>query len=145
MTHHFITINGETKTLAEWCREFNIDPQRYYQRKKAGATDEEAFRPVPPRKKSKPSIQDLAAQNGITLQTYYRRRKRGMTREEALTVKRHARIAGKGGAPSESLASQCRSHGITTTTYYKRLHSGMTREEALTFPKYVRRAGKHTD
>lgn len=138
MEHHYITINGETKTLTEWCHERSIDPQRYYQRKKHGATDEEALMPVAPRKKKKPSIRDLAKKNGITLQTYYRRRQRGLNREEALTIKKNSRIKGNRGIVVESLVEKCKKHGITTTTYYKRLRRGMTPEEALTAKKYVR-------
>lgn len=137
MEHHYITINGETKTLAEWCHERGIDPQRYYQRKKHGETDEAALRPVAPRKKNKPSIRDLAKKSGITLQTYYRRRQRGLSKEEALTMKPHTRTVGRSQV-EESLAEKCRRYGITTTTYYKRIHLGMTPEEALTTKKYIR-------
>lgn len=40
---HKITIDGKTKSLKEWCEIYDIFPATYYQRKKKGLTDEEAF------------------------------------------------------------------------------------------------------
>lgn len=40
---HKITIDGKTKSLKEWCEIYDIFPSTYYQRKKKGLTDEEAF------------------------------------------------------------------------------------------------------
>lgn len=139
MEHHYITLNGKTQTLTEWCREKGIDVQLYYQRKRKGVSDEEALRPMAkPRVTKKVSLRKLAEQNGITLQTYYRRRKKGMGREEALRPKRKAKpIPPK--VHRKTQAEICREHGISVSGYKLRISKGMTPEEALTTPKFAGR------
>lgn len=41
-----VTLNGETKCVAQWCRELNIAPQTVYKRVKKGMTHEEAIKAI---------------------------------------------------------------------------------------------------
>lgn len=46
----YVTINGITKTLAEWCRHYNVSSSIVYQRIRNGWTPEEALGLVPRKK-----------------------------------------------------------------------------------------------
>ena len=139
MKNHYITIHGVTKTVTEWCEEYGVPRQRYYQRKRLGDDDERALRPVRPVNRTRPrddSLEARAQACGITLQTSYRRIARGMTPEEALSIPPHQKR--EDGKTPSAIWKACEEHGITTSTYYKRISSGMTPEEALMTPKYNR-------
>lgn len=147
MKNHYLTIRGETKTVADWCKEYGIEPQRYYQRKRAGFSDEDAImRPLRHKKKKKrsvPTIEELAMQTGVTSQTYYRRLKKGYTKEEALQAKPYERLRKSSSHEQHTiLVKKCRELGISVNTYYKRVRNGMTPEEALSTKKYSR---NHTE
>ena len=42
-TNHYVTINGETKTLSEWCRTIGINRNTVKSRIRAGMSDAEAL------------------------------------------------------------------------------------------------------
>lgn len=44
--NHFITINGETKVLFEWCRIYGLNPTTINQRIKRGWKKEDWFKPL---------------------------------------------------------------------------------------------------
>lgn len=44
---HYVTINSETKPVAEWCKQYNLSHQTVHSRLRNGRTPEEAFGIVP--------------------------------------------------------------------------------------------------
>lgn len=91
-----ITINGRTKNLKSWCKEYGICVATYYQRKRKGMSDEEAIIKPKDDKEYKNQhikingiehdLQTWCSECGIPKGTYYSRLRNGWSKEEALTI-----------------------------------------------------------
>lgn len=96
--NRFVTANGKTQTVAEWCRETGINASTYDCRVRAGWTKEDAAT-TPPGATSKSIKWRMLTHRGLTMraadwsrrlniptQTIYQRLHRGATDDEALVL-----------------------------------------------------------
>lgn len=148
-----ITIDGQTKTLIQWCRQYGVnrevvkhrfaeygDWKTAFETAGVNRTDETKIR-VMIDGVTKP-VADWARERGIPCSVVKQRVARdGMTWEQALSVRRvgyHERAFNKRkitiNGKTQGLREWCRELGISDSTVWKRLKSGMTEQEALTAP-----------
>jgi lambda repressor-like predicted transcriptional regulator len=132
-----LTLNGETKSIAEWARSAGLSYKLLYQRLARGASLEQALAPS---KTKGSSLRQLARRYGVNPRTIIDRMRRGMSLEQALTApdgrKRNAKTLTCDGL-TLSVRQWSERTGIPVNTIHGRLRKGMSPKQALTVPRYT--------
>ena len=147
-----VTIDGKTRTVLEWAKLHGLKRETVYQRLRNGMAPEQAVTaPLIPqceRQHAKVvviggearTMDEWAAQAGLTKSVVYRRVKAGMTLAEALTTGRKRgrserdRLVTIGGE-TLNLSGWAKRYGITVAGICQRMRRGMSPVEAITSPK----------
>jgi len=152
-TNRRIAIDGQTKTLIQWCRQYGVNREVVKDRFAEYGDWKTAFETAGVNRNDELKIRvtiggvtkpvaDFARERGIPCSVVKQRVARdGMTWEQALSVRRvcyHERAFNKRkitiNGKTQGLREWCRELGISDSTVWKRLKSGMTEQEALTAP-----------
>ena len=132
-----LTLNGETKSIAEWARCAGLSYKLLYQRLARGAPLEQA---LAPKKTKTSSLRQLARRYGVNPRTVMDRMRKGMTLEQALMApdgrKRNANTLTCDGL-TLSVREWSERTGIPVNTIRGRLRKGMSPKQALTVPRYT--------
>ena len=94
-----LTIDGVTKTISEWCKEYNVTYGQIWYRVRSGMSYSEALTYQKPRGRIKVEINgtiktklEWCEEYGVSVQLFdYRTKTRGMTPYEALTMPKQAK------------------------------------------------------
>lgn len=131
-----LTLNGETKSIADWARSAGLSYRVLYQRLARGASLEQA---LAPRKKTT-SLSQWARQYGVSPCTVMYRMRKGMSLKEALSApdgrKRNARTLTYDGL-TLTVREWAQRTGIPVNTIHGRLRRGIPAKDALTMPRYT--------
>lgn len=144
-------LGNDYSSIAEMCREYNVEYTIYRRRRDLGWTLKEALtgkdNPIKPNSKTCydhygncfNSAADMCRLYGIPIDKYRSRKKLGWTTEEILTnhknnprVKEHIDYLGN---VYKSETAMCRAHSIKRNVYRTRISLGWTNKEALTGQK----------
>lgn len=92
-----VTINGVTKTGAEWARMLGMEKHAFNDRIDSGMTPEEAFKKKPRSSKvmfegELLTITEIAKRTGVNYRTLVSRLQRGISVEDATAESKHRRI-----------------------------------------------------
>jgi hypothetical protein len=135
-TRAMLTLNGETKSIADWARCASLSYKTLYQRLAKGEPLEKALAP----RKTATSLNQWARQYGISPCTIIYRMRKGMSLKQALAApdgrKRNATTLTYDGL-TLSVRQWSERTGIPVNTIHGRLRRGMSPGQALTAPRYT--------
>jgi hypothetical protein len=130
------TLNGETKSIAEWARAAGLSYKVLYRRLARGMPLAQALTA----RKPTTSLSQLARRHGISPCTIVYRMRKGMSLEQALTApdgrKKNARALTHDGL-TLTVRQWSERIGLPVNTIRARLRNGMSPQQALTVPRYT--------
>jgi dimeric dUTPase (all-alpha-NTP-PPase superfamily) len=135
-----ITINGETKTIAEWSEISGIGPKALRYRVESGWNEKDLLLPVGVQKvyitvgTETKTIKEWSKEKGISETVISKRYKAGIRGEDLFEYKRKV-IQVEIGGVTKSLAEWSKETGIDRNTLWKRYNKGLRGNVLITLDK----------
>lgn len=142
----YFTMNGETKTLSEWCREYGVSTSIVRHRMKYGMDFDKALKASPMRNiaitinNETKTIVEWSEFYGIRKRLVWERIRAGWNILDALNTPKthHKRVININGEV-KSLEEWCNLYAIEKNTFYTRIKRGYSEIEAITKPVEYRK------
>lgn len=135
-----ITFMGQTLTMTEWARKYNIDPRTLHHRLKSGMSIKDAlFTPMGAVKRKiinvsgqQLSYDEIAKMARVKRSTIYSRRVRGWKTNELLIVHNQYKITANG--KTMSVSEWAKELGVRSNLIYQRINRGWSHDAIVNTP-----------
>lgn len=149
-SNHVLTVDGESKTIAEWARHLGINPGTLHMRLHQGWSDERAIKTPVSRRPGERGKEDVftLTHKGITETvewwsrylsinegTIRGRKKRGWSDEKALTAPpKEMEVILTANGKSMNMTAWAKHLGMKKATLHRRISAGWSHERAVNTP-----------